>query len=102
MKKGERPSERVKRKLLVENLWYYMLRLLTKKPMYGFEIREKIDASFGFWIGNVTAYKVLYDLERDGYVKAESVSYKKHYSITAKGRKELGLANTFLKKFMRQ
>lgn len=101
MKVGETPSERVKRKLLVENLWYYILKLLKKNRMYGFEIRDRINREFGFWIGNVTAYKVLYDLERGGYVRAEHVSYKKHYAITAKGKRELGITDKFLKKLIR-
>jgi DNA-binding PadR family transcriptional regulator len=92
----ERPSERLKRKVMIENLWIFVLKLLRKEH-YGFEIRDMIKQNFGFWTGNVTAYKVLYALKRDGYVTSFTRSNKKYYSITEKGKKELAEAERFLK-----
>lgn len=86
----------MKRKVLTENLWYFILKLIRKKPLFGFEIRDKIEKEFGFWVGNVTSYKVLYDLESAGYVSASAESYRKHYSMTKKGRAELRAAAEFL------
>lgn len=93
----EKPSARLKRKVLVENLWIFVLKLLKGKDYYGFEIRSKIKDRFGFWVGNVTAYKVLYILDKDGYVNSFMKGNKKYYKITAKGRKELASAEKFLK-----
>ena len=70
--------------------------MLVRKPLYGYEIRQKIKKELGFWVGNVTAYKVLYDLQARGYVKAEQKVYRKHYSITAKGKKEIVDARKYL------
>ena len=94
---AETLNQRLRRKLLAENLWYFVLKMLQKKPHYGFEVRAMIGEQFGFWLGNVTAYKVLYDLESRGHVKADEVSYRKRYRITPKGLKELEGARKFLK-----
>lgn len=96
-KADRRPLERLKRKLVTENLWIVILKMLEKRELYGYQIRERIRKDMGFWIGNVTAYKVLYDLERGGYVKSEESAYRKHYSLTHRGRKELADARRFLR-----
>lgn len=97
----ERPSERLKRKVLVENLWIYVLSEMKKGDVYGFEIRKRARKDFGFWIGNVTAYKVLYLLEKGGYVSSRKVGAKVVYSITKKGHEELRNASRFLKKLLK-
>ncbi len=97
----ETPSERLKRKVLTDNLWFYILKLLIKQPRYGFEIRAEIAKRFGLFVGNVTAYKVLYDLESQGYAKAEKQFYKRRYMITPKGRVELKRANKFLRSLVK-
>ena len=94
----ERPFERLKRKVLIENLWLFILHLLKGKEYYGFEIRKNIKQKFGFWVGNVTSYKVLYLLEKDGYVTSYMKGNKKYYKITEKGKKELNEATKFLKR----
>ena len=91
------PIERLKKKVLIENLWIFILRLLKSKDYYGFEIRNKIKKEFGFLIGNVTAYKVFYLLEKDGYVTSFTKGNIKYYRITNKGKKELDQASKFLK-----
>lgn len=93
----EKPFERMKRKVEKENLWYYVLRLLKQKSRYGNEIRALIHNKFGFWPGIMTAYKILYDLEAGGYVKCESRSYRKKYSITSKGGAELDKTRGWLR-----
>ncbi len=90
------PTERMKRKVLKENLWFFILKLIKENPRYGNELRETIEKQFGFLVGNVTSYKVLYDLESQKYVKVEG-DYKKKYSITENGLKELRDTEKFLK-----
>lgn len=92
----ESPSKRLERKVLVENLWFFILKILAKKTMYGFHIRDHIKKDFGFWVGNVTSYKVLYSLELDGYVSSHREGNKRIYKITAKGKKELVKSKKFL------
>ncbi|GBC68772.1 hypothetical protein HRbin01_00457 [archaeon HR01] len=94
--------ERLVRKITHENLWLYILSLLKKEPLYGYEIRRKIEGRFGFKPGQVTAYIVLYRLEREGYIyvirkeKGSRGPSRKYYGITEKGREVLEKARTFL------
>jgi len=88
------PSTRLLDSLTKDNLWIYILYLLVKKEMYPYEIRREITKVFGFNPGTVTAYVVLYKLEKDGYVrygetKKISGPERKYYKITIKGRNEL-------------
>lgn len=85
----ERPLERLKRKVEVENLWLFILKLLSERERCGKEIREEVRKRFGFWIGNVTAYKVLYLLERGRYITSKKMGKKRVYGLTTKGRKEI-------------
>jgi DNA-binding PadR family transcriptional regulator len=93
----QRPLDRLKKKVHKENLWLYILRLLDKKSYYGYEIRDVIKNKFGFWVGNVTSYKVLYLLERGGYVKSEKSGREIYYKLTKKGKEEMKAGNEFLK-----
>lgn len=93
----KRPVERLKRKVEKENLWLFVLKLLTKGEKYGKEMRKEIEEKFGFWIGNVIAYKVLYLLERGGFITSEKIGKKRIYRITPKGKNELALAVSYLR-----
>ncbi len=95
-----RPLERLKSKVLTENLWVFILKSLKKKDYYGYEIRDMVKKEFGLLIGSVTAYKVLYLLERDGYITSFRKGNIKYYRITKAGKKELEQANKFLKRLM--
>ncbi|MCX6695442.1 MAG: PadR family transcriptional regulator [Candidatus Altiarchaeota archaeon] len=96
------PLNRLKEKTTTECLWLYLLSLMKDEPMYAYEIRERIQEKFGFTIGNVTAYLVLYKLEQGGYVKTEWLlrdnRQRKYYTITPKGRKTLEEGISYLHK----
>jgi len=93
----QKPVERLKRKIEKENLWIFILCSLEKNKRYGKELRELIEKRFDFLTGKVTAYKVLYLLERGGYVKSEKIGKKVYYKITKKGREELSEGRKYLK-----
>ncbi|HUI23775.1 MAG TPA: PadR family transcriptional regulator [Nitrososphaerales archaeon] len=88
---------RLKTKVQRENLWFFILVLLSSQERYGFELRRLINEEFGFWSGNVTAYRVLYDLEKSGLVRAELKDRRKYYRITEPGRAELDEARSFFR-----
>lgn len=92
------PIERLKKKVLKENLWVFIFKLLKEKDEYAYELRKRIKRKFGFLAGNVTGYKVLYLLEKDGYVKSYVKGRRKYYKLTKKGLKQLNKAKGFLKK----
>jgi DNA-binding PadR family transcriptional regulator len=89
--------ERLKDKVQKENLWFFLLLLLSTESRYGYELRGLVKERFGFWSGTVTAYRVLYSLEAAGMVKSRAVERRKYYEITEKGRRELEEGKTFLK-----
>ena len=95
------PLNRLKAKTTTECLWLYLLSLMKDEPIYAYEIRDKIKEKFDFTIGNVTAYMVLYKLERDGYVKTEWLMkenrQRKYYRITPKGKELLKEGRGYLK-----
>jgi PadR family transcriptional regulator, regulatory protein PadR len=97
------PSRRLREKLTKENLWIYILSLLKRKPMYGYELRDAVEKRFGFRPGNVTAYRVLYALNRAGLVaEVENTSSRdrKYYAATKTGLKELDAGKTILKEIL--
>ncbi|MFH1055660.1 MAG: PadR family transcriptional regulator [Candidatus Altiarchaeota archaeon] len=89
----ERLIKRLKTKTTTECLWPYILALLKEKPVYAYEIRQMLEEKFGFEVGQVTSYMVLYKLETDGYVKTEwrnvENRQRKYYTITDGGTKAL-------------
>ncbi|MDI3474937.1 MAG: PadR family transcriptional regulator, regulatory protein PadR [Thermococcaceae archaeon] len=100
------PMERLKTKITKEVLWLYILRLLKERPMYAYELKEKIRKTFNFEPATVSSYVVLYKLEKDGYVTAEwqeSQSGKpsrKYYKLTPEGEKLLAEGIKFLEEML--
>ncbi len=87
--------KRLKKKISIDNLWIYILRLLQEKEMYGYELKESIKKRFGFEPATVTSYTILYKLEKDNLVTSlvknnpEGRPDRKYYSITDKGKKSM-------------
>jgi DNA-binding PadR family transcriptional regulator len=100
------PSDRLLDSITKDNLWFYILSLLMKKKMYPYEIRREINKEFGFNPGFVTAYVVLYKLEKDGYVKSgEKMKMggpeRKYYKITSNGKEELKRGKIIFRKILK-
>jgi len=79
-------------------LWIFVFKILKEKDEYAYEIRKSIEKKFGFLAGNVTSYKVLYLLEKNGYVKSYMKGRRNYYKLTEKGLTQLKKARDFLKK----
>ncbi len=74
----------------------YVLKLLSERPMHGFELMEQIfEKSGGMWHpGPAAIYPALESLESEGYIKEAEhgkrpEKSRKQYAITEKGRKAL-------------
>ncbi len=93
--------KKLKRKLTVEFLWFYILLLLKKRPMYAYEIKDKIKEEFGFESALITPYVTLYELRKEGYVeikwKVINGRRRKYYQITEKGIQLLENTKSFLR-----
>lgn len=96
------PIERLQKSNTKENLWLYILSLLKEREIYGWEIPKLIEKEFGFRPGKITPYRVLYRLEKDGFVKSEMKERRRIYKITKKGEGELNLAKNFYKKLLKE
>ena len=78
-------------------LWIYILRILLDRDVHAYMLRNEIQERFGFKPGTVTAYRVLYHLTGRGFVRKKTEGRRKVYSITSKGKEELGSALKFYK-----
>lgn len=94
------PLERLKKLNTIDNLWLYILFLLKKKEIYAWEIPTIIEENFGFKPGRITPYRVLYRLEKNGFVKSEAKERRRIYKITARGKKELEKAKDFYQQLL--
>ena len=73
-----------------------VLQILSRGPMYGYELTQAINERSGdvLNLGKGTLYPLLYNLEAKKLVKgyweqAESGRERKYYSITSKGKEQL-------------
>ncbi len=73
-----------------------VLEVLTREPMYGYQLSSILAESSGdiLSLGRGSLYPLLYNLEAKGYVKAkeraaDSGRRRRYYSITERGRKQL-------------
>ncbi len=96
------PIERLQRSNTKENLWIYILSLLKKRSIYGWEIPALIKQEFNFKPGRITPYRVLYRLENQGLVKSKTDERRRIYQITEKGKKELEVAKDFYKEIFKK
>lgn len=94
------PLERLKKSNTIENLWIYILSLLRSEELYAWQIPKIIEKKFGFQLGKITAYRVLYRLEEDGFVKSEMKDRRRIYKITLKGEKEFKKGKDFYQKIL--
>lgn len=82
----------VDRELKRGTLEMILLKLLSEKPMYGYQLVSTLEAKGGeqFTIKEGTLYPVLYRLEDDGFIEArwetlERGVPRKYYSLTGAG-----------------
>lgn len=83
------PLNRLKKKTTKEILWVYILRLLTDREIYAYELKDELKKRFSIEPARVTSYVVLYRLESEGYVESRWDKNKKYYRITTKGQRLL-------------
>jgi len=81
-----------------------VLEILSRGPMYGYELSAAIEQRSGdiLTLGKGTLYPLLYNLEAKRFVKgrwenAETGRKRRYYSITSKGKVELAKQKAQLK-----
>lgn len=86
-----------------ENLWLYILSLLEERDYFAYELRNVVRERYGIEMASVTAYVMLYKLQRDGLVERSEERRegrrptRKYYSITELGKKTLNEAREYLR-----
>lgn len=99
--------ERLRRKLTIEVLWLYIVRMLLERPMYGYEIAKEFKPRFGFSPARITVYTVLYRMEREGLLQSEyrggllGPIGRRYYRLTEKGVEAFERARRFLEETVR-
>jgi len=96
------PIERLQKSNTKENLWIYILSLLKKEKIYAWRFQSLFEKKFNFKPGRITAYRVLYRLEKDGLVKSKMEDRRRFYQITEKGKNELERAKNFYRAILKK
>lgn len=96
------PFDRLRKSNTIENLWLYILSLLKKREIYAWEIPNIVEKEFRFKPGRITPYRVLYRLEKNGFVKSGIKERRRIYRLTEKGRKELDRAKIFYREIFKK
>jgi PadR family transcriptional regulator PadR len=80
-----------------------VLEILSRGPMYGYELSQAIEQRSGeiLTLGKGTLYPLLYNLEAKSLVQAkwettDSGRNRRYYSITGKGKEDLARQKTQL------
>ena len=102
---SQHPTKALKRlisRTTKENLWLYVLTLLEDRDYFAYELRGAVKERFGVEMASVTAYVLLYKLQRDKLVQLSEERRegkrptRKYYRITEKGQDTLVLARQYL------
>ncbi|ADI31649.1 PadR family transcriptional regulator [Staphylothermus hellenicus] len=77
--------KRLKRKITVENLWIYILKIIMDHgEIRGYDARKYLREEYGIKVPAITTYTVIYRMEREGLIKKIG-NGDKYYKITEKG-----------------
>ena len=78
-------------RLIISMLDVHLLRIIQKKPLWGYKIKKKLEIFFGIKIRHSVLYPTLNDLEKNGFLNSQkqtkSGRARKVYTITEEGKK---------------
>ncbi|MDT7865340.1 MAG: PadR family transcriptional regulator [Desulfurococcales archaeon] len=88
---------RLKKKLTIENLWMYIVRILEKHgPLKAYEIKKKLAEEYGIKPATITVYIVVYKMRREKLLETVEVGGETLYKPSEKGVAALKEAKTIL------
>lgn len=102
MNRYPRALLRLQRKLTIENLWLYVVKVLLdeKRPMRAYDIKVKIRERFGIDPPAVTVYTVIYRMGLDGLLTRERGEDGSKYKPTERGIEAFHTAIVFLEELV--
>ncbi|WP_245526402.1 helix-turn-helix transcriptional regulator [Desulfurococcus mucosus] len=82
-----RAYTRLVKKLTVENLWLYIVKILLDegKPLKAYDVKVRLRERFGIDPPAVTVYTVIYRMSRDGILARRQEGEETVYSVTERG-----------------
>jgi DNA-binding PadR family transcriptional regulator len=95
--------ERLKRKLTVENLWLYVIRVLAdaQAPLKAYDIRKQVKARFNINPPAITVYTVVYRMAREGLIARVVEGSETFYKVTEKGLESFNMGLRFIEETLR-
>ncbi|MEM0004215.1 MAG: PadR family transcriptional regulator [Desulfurococcaceae archaeon] len=96
--KTPRALIRLQRKLTVENLWLYIIKILMeeKNPLRAYDIKVKLRERFSIDPPAVTVYTVVYRMGLDGLLSRIKEGEEQRYKLTETGIEAFHKAIVFL------
>ncbi|MCD6301414.1 MAG: PadR family transcriptional regulator [Staphylothermus sp.] len=77
---------RLRRKLTIENLWIYIMKILiVHKEIRAYDARKLLRTMFGINAPSITIYGVIYRMTREGLLEKVTRNNETLYRPTSKG-----------------
>ncbi|RLG84668.1 MAG: PadR family transcriptional regulator [Thermoprotei archaeon] len=87
LKLSVKALERLKRKITIENLWMYIIRILVEQePLRAYDIKVLLREKYGIKPATVTVYSVIYRMASDNLIKPVQVYGETRYRVTEQGK----------------
>lgn len=78
--------ERLKRKLTIENLWMYVIKVLKDKgELRAYDIKKELASNFRIRPATITVYVVIYKMCEEGLIESVKSVNDTRYRVTEKG-----------------
>ena len=102
MESAPRALTRLQRKLTLENLWLYVIKVLLdeNKPLKAYDIKVKLRERFGIDPPTVTVYSVIYRMGFDGLLVRVKSGEETKYKPTERGIEAFNRALVFLEEIV--
>jgi len=93
---------RLQRKLTVENLWIYVVKILSEegKPLRAYDVKVKLRERFGLNPPAVTVYTIMYRMSLDGLVERVREGSETKYRATKLGLEAFKRGVVFLEELV--
>ncbi len=98
---GTKAVERLRRKLTLENLWIYIVRILGDEPgLKAYDVKKRLRDRYGIKPATVTVYTTLYKMTREKLLETRDEGGDKRYYVTEKGAAALEEAKKILREVL--
>ncbi|MEM0453233.1 MAG: PadR family transcriptional regulator [Sulfolobales archaeon] len=78
--------ERLIRKITIENLWLYIIKILKDcNELRAYDIKKELSRRFNVKPATITVYAVIYKMVKEGLIESVKTSDGLRYRVTEKG-----------------